>query len=281
VFRSAVVAIVLAGLLHADPKLAVASMALHRFEDGPLLPENYEFLPGETAYFSCRLAGFQAELKPESEDRRVKLSWHASALDPAGVLLDKSKDGKIDVTLAPQDKDWIPKFLMSFVVPPFAGSGEYRVSIQAKDELDGTETHADLIFRVRGHPVDPSDTPTARNFRFLRSPDDTIGTRTGLYHPGDAVFASFDVTGYKFGEGNKFDVKVGMAVENADGHELFSQPEADEQSNQSFYPQRYMPIELNLNLDKTIRPGAYTLVVTIRDMAGNQSGELRQPFTVQ
>lgn len=280
--RSAVLtAAACAGLLMADPRLAIANLALHKYEDGPLLPDAYELLPGETAYFSCRLSGFDAEPKPNSDDRTVKLSWHARVLDPSGVLLEAPKDGRIGGTLAPQDKEWVPKFLLSFVIPPFAPSGNYRVAVEAKDELNGSEAQGELIFKVRGHAVEPSATPAGRNFRFLRSPDDTIGTRTGLYHPGDTVWAGFDITGYKFGPDNRFNVECGLALEDAEGKQLFSQHKADSQTSESYYPQRYMPIELNLNLDKNIKPGAYTLVVTIRDVAGEQSAEFREQFTVQ
>lgn len=280
-FRCLLFAFSCATLLYSDSKLAISAMALHRYEDGPLLPDTYEFLPGETGHFSCRLDGFDAQPKPNSDDRTVKLSWRASVVDPSGVLLEPPKEGKIEGTLAPQDKEWVPKFLLTFVVPPFAPSGNYRVKVQAKDELDGVETQGELVFRVRGHSVDPSDAPTARNFRFLRSEDDAVGTRSGLYHPGDMVWASFDVTGYKFGPDNRFNVECGMALENADGKQLFSQPQAGSQTNQSFYPQRYMPIELNLSLDKTIKPGMYTLVVTIHDIVGDQSAVEREPFSVQ
>ena len=47
-----------AGVLPAAPKLAFERLALHQYEDGPLLPASYDFLPGETIWFSARMTGF-------------------------------------------------------------------------------------------------------------------------------------------------------------------------------------------------------------------------------
>ena len=266
--------------LTAEPNFTVERMALHQFEDGPFLADSYEFLPGETAYFSCRLSGYQTE-NIDNEQRQVKISWKATVFDPAGVAIEAPKQGRIESKLSKEDKDWLPKFLLSFSVPSFALPGKYRVSVEAKDEIGGNETHADLGFRVRGHELERSDTLVARNFRFLRSEDDAFGTRSGLYHPGDTLWARFDVTGYKFGENNRFSVECAMAVETSDGKQLFSQPDAASQSGDSFYPQPYVPIELNLSLDKTVRPATYTLVITLRDSIGKQTAEVRESFLLQ
>jgi hypothetical protein len=266
--------------LAADPQLAVERMALHQFEDGPLLADSYEFLPGETAYFSCRFFSYQTEAL-DNEQRQVKLSWKTTVFDSTGVAIEAPKQGRIESKLSKEDKDWLPKFLISFSVPSFVLPGKYRVSVEAQDEIGGNETHADLAFRVRGHELQPSETLVARNFRFLRSETDAIGTRSGLYHPGDTLWARFDITGYKFGENHRFSVECAMAVETADGTQLFSQPDAASQSGESFYPQPYVPIELNLSLDKTVRPASYTLVITLRDSIGNQTAEVRESFLLQ
>src|SRR5215471_15431187 len=98
-----VIALAGAGLLPAASNLAVDRIALHQFEDGPVLPSSYELLPGETAHFSCRLKGYQID-KTNEEDQRVKLSWKMDVLDPNDVLLEKSKSGRIDGRVAPEDK---------------------------------------------------------------------------------------------------------------------------------------------------------------------------------
>ncbi len=121
----------------------------------------------------------------------------------------------------------------------------------------------------------------ARNFRFLSGEDDTIGTRSGVYRPGETVWARFDATGYKFDANTRFSVDSRLAVESADGKRLFEEPEPANQSGDSFYPQRYVPIVLNVSLDKNVKPATYILIVTLRDNIGQQTWELREPFLVQ
>jgi len=268
----------------AAPNLAVERTALHQFEDGPLLGSSYEFLPGETAYFSCRLTGYR--YKTLDDDRQdVKLSWRMEVRDPAGALLEEPAQGRIDAELFPEDTNWLPKFLKSFVVPPFAISGEYRISVRVRDEIAEGEVSGELKFRVKGHAPDASMDPggklTAGNVVFLSGEDDTLGTRSAVYHPGGMAWVRMAVSGYRFGPNNRFSISFGLALENTEGKQLFSQPEAGSQTDESFYPQRYSIGTLTLNLDKSMAAGAYTVVVTIRDKIGDQSYEVRATFQVQ
>lgn len=275
-----VFALFCATALYAAANFKVERMALHQFEDGPVLPASYEFLPGETAHFSCRLAGYKVDQSDE-EDRRVKLSWNIEVRDPAGVLLDQRKSGRIEGHVVPEDKNWLPKFLAEFTVPPFAASGDYRIFVQAKDEIASDEIRGDLVFHVRGHDAEPSDTLITRNFHFLRSEEDGVPLRDPVYRPGESLWARFDIAGYKLGENNRFSVDYGLAVLNADGKQLFAQPDAAQDSHESFYPQRYVPGALSLNLDKNVSAGTYTLVVTVRDKIGGQTWEEKQDFRVE
>jgi hypothetical protein len=273
-----------AGLLCAAPKLTVERIALHQFEDGTLLDSSYEFLPGETAYFSCRLTGYQVRTV-DDDLQDAKLAWSMQVRDPAGALLEPPAQGRIDAELFPEDTNWLPKFLKSFVVPPFAISGEYRISVRVRDEIAGSEVSGELKFRVKGHALDSSNAFAARNVVFLSREDDALGTRSGLYHPGGTAWVRMDVSGYKFADGetekNRFSISFGMALENADSTKLFSQPDAGTETDASFYPQRYSTGTLTLNLDKNLPAGAYTLVLTIHDKIGDQSYEVRAPFRVE
>jgi hypothetical protein len=278
--RAVVLALVSTGFLCGAPKLSVERIALHQFEDGPVLDPGYQFLPGETAYFSCRLTGYQVDETDESH-RKVKLAWNMELRDPAGVLLEAPASGRIDTELLAEDTNWLPKFLKSFVVPAFALTGEYRVSVRVHDEVADSDLAGELKFRVKGHAVTPSKILAISNFMFLVSEDDAFGMRQPLYHPGGMAWARMDVTGYRFGENNRFSIAFGMALESPDGKQLFSQPDAGAESDSSFYPQSYAPGILTLNLDKSTPPGTYTLVVTVRDQVADQSLEWRQPFRVE
>jgi hypothetical protein len=271
-------------VVYAAPKLAVDRIALHQFEDGPVRESSYEFLPGETAHFSCRFSGYQTQALAD-ERQQVKLSWHMEVRDPLGALLEEPAQGRIDAELFAEDTNWLPKFLKDFEVPQYAISGEYRITVRAQDEIAGGGITGELKFLVKGHAPDAGMEAggklTAHEVMFLSSEDDALGTRSGLYHPGGTVWARMDVSGYKFGEKNRFSISYGMALEDADGKELFSQPDTGTDTQESYYPQRYAIDTLSLNLDKNLAAGAYTLVVTVHDTIGDRAAEVRAPFRVQ
>ena len=267
-----------AGALAAQT-IGIDRLALHQFEDGPVLASSYEFVPGETAYFSCRIAGFKI-VKTEQQ-QSVKLAWQLRVVDPSGVPIEKDLAGRIEDKLSPQDKDWSPKFLASFIVPPFAPGGSYRVTVRIQDEAAQGETGGELTFQVHGHAVQPSDRLVARNFVFLRAEDDRRGMTEAIYHPGETLWARFDITGYKFAEGNRFSVAYGLAVLRATGEQLFAQPDAASAAEQSFYPQRYVPGMLSLVLNPDVPKGSFLLMVTVHDKISDQTWETRQPFEIQ
>ena len=170
---------------------------------------------------------------------------------------------------------------MSFVIPPFAASGSYRISAHIRDEVAAKEVDSTLEFKVRGHAVEASDTLVARNFRLLRAENDTTGLTTAIYRPGDTLWAKFDIIGFKLDDKNTYTVEYGLAVENAAGKQLFSRPQAAEDNGSSFYPKRYVPGVLSLNLDPTVPKGSYVLVVILRDQIGKQLREERQNFQIE
>ena len=268
-----------AASLWAQPKLAFDRVALHQFEDGPVLAPTYEFVAGETVYFSARITGYR--LAKSDDQQSVKLAWHMRFLDPTGIPLEKDKSGRIDDLVLPQDKDWRPKFLATFIIPGFVPTGTYHIPVNLKDEIAGVEINTDLPFRVHGHDVQLSDTLVARNFQFLRSEDDRAPMRPAVYHPGEMLWARFDITGYKLDPNNHFSVSYGLAILNASGEQLFAQPDAASEEKDSFYPQRYVPGVLSVSLNAGVVKAGYILLVTIHDKVGNQSFEIKQPFQVE
>lgn len=243
-----------------------------------MLAPEYEFVPGETLHFSCHIAGYQVVQKDEKGS--VHLSWKIRALDPAGVAIGKEEAGTIAEGVAPQDKDWTPKIAATFTVPAFAPTGIYHIPVKIHDDAANKDASADVAFRVRGHDVEPSDKLIDRNFQFLRAEDDKVPMNPAIYHPGDMLWAKFDITGFQFGDKNHFSVDYGLAIVNSAGEQMFAQLVAAEDSSESFYPQRYVPGVLSLSLDKNVPKGSYTLVVIVRDKVANQKIEDRRGFQV-
>ena len=264
----------------AATKLAFERLALHQFEDGPLLPSSHEFLPGETVWFSARVSGFDSQVA--GDNRNVKLAWQVGLVDPAGVPVEAPQTGRLDESLRIQDKEWVPKFVVSFLLPSFVPGGTYHIPVSVKDELAASEISGDLELHVRGEAIEPSETFVIRGFRFLRNETDSEALRPPVvYKPGSTLWARFEMAGYKFETNHKFSVDYGLAVLNAEGKELFAQPEAAAESKESFYPQLRVPGALSLHLDPNVPLGTYTLVVNVRDKIGGQTAEQRETFQVQ
>jgi hypothetical protein len=266
----------------APEKLEIEKFALRQFEDGPALPASHEFLPGETIFWSFRVKGYKikkTENEVGDEERHMGLTWRVVATDPKGVAIEKERSGRMEARLFEQDKDWTPRAADSFAVPPLAPNGIYKATVTVKDESG--EATSTLEFKVRGDTVEPSDTLIARDVRFLHSDTDQRPQAHPAYQPGDTLWVRFEITGYKFGEKNKYEVEYGLAILAADGHTMFTQPVAAKETNESFYPQHFLPGVLSLGLNKDLAKGSYTMVITMRDKVGNQTWETRQQFQVQ
>ncbi len=259
--------------------LAVERVAVHQFEDGPLFGDGHTYLPGETVYFSCRLTGYQVAGSAE-ETRTVKLSWNLHVTDPAGLLLVPEGSGRIDAPVFSQDKNWRPKFLYSFEIPPFAPGGKYRIATTVRDEVGASQVDAQLTLTIRGRDVQPSSELVARNLHFQRTETDATVLDPPVYHPGETLWARFDITGFKYGEKNRYSVEYGLAILRENGEQVFAQPAAANDAHESFYPQHYVPGSISLNLDPMVPEGTYILVITMRDQIGSQSAEARAPFRI-
>jgi len=273
---------VLALLAMAHPcfgALAIERLGIHQFEDGPLLDASHVYLPGETVYVSCRVAGFQAAVAGENQ-RSVKLSWQLHVADSAGVRVVPDLLGRVETPVFAQDKDWLPKFTHSFLIPAFFPSGSIRLEVLVQDEIGKAEAKAGVELKVRGRDVQSSDSLTARNLHFQRAETDAAALDPAVYHPGETLWARFDITGYKYGAKNKYDVEYGLAILRENGEEVFAQPAAADDTHESFYPQHYVPGAISLNLDPMVPEGSYTLVITMRDKVGGLSADARAPFRI-
>jgi hypothetical protein len=266
----------------AAQKLEIEKFSLRQYEDGAALGPNHEFLPGETVFWSFRIKGFYvAKTETESGDQElhVKLAWTVRATDPKGVLIDKERAGRVETKVFEQDKDWTPRAADSFSIPALAPAGLYRATVTVKDETG--EVSQTLEFKVRGDSIEPSETLTGHDVRFLRSQNDAEPLTNPSYRAGDTLWVRFDITGYKFGEKNRYDVEYGLKILSPSGQTMFNQPVAAKETAESFYPQHYVPGLLSLGLNKDLPAGTYTLVLSMRDTIGNQNWEHQAKFEVR
>jgi len=274
--RPLLILTLLPGMLAAAPALQIVKPVVSQMDGGAPDPAGFEHTPGEVVFFSCRIAGYT-----KSENEKVQLKYSVQAFDPKGVPLDEIYQNEMTVEVSPQDKEWQPKIATSVALPPLAPPGDYKIVVKTEDVLAKTNAELSVPLKVRGHAVEPSDTLIVRNVQFFRDEDGTRPAEKPVYKPGDGVFAKFDITGFKYGEHNKIDVSYVTSVIAPSGKVLWTQPEPAAEKSESFYPKHYVPASMGINLTPTIRPGEYTIAVSVKDGIGNQTYESKFPFTIQ
>jgi hypothetical protein len=280
--RAFIAAALLAGAawparMTAEPKpLTIVKPVLHQYENGPAVGAGYSFFTGDTVFFSFQIGGYKV-----SPDSKIDLSYRIEAADADGVPIVEPIQGSVATEVSEEDKHWMPVVRSSVLMPPLGLGGVYHIKIAAEDKLSHQKAAAGIDVPVRGRHVEPSPVLTARNFRFQRTEEDSDALVEAIYHPGDTVWAHFEITGFRYAEKNHIHVEYGVELLDAAGKSLFSLPQAAVEDDQSFYPKRYLPGMLSLNLAKDILPGQYAVVVTLRDGVGNQNQELRETFRVE
>lgn len=278
----------LASLLLAAPRLSpaqdvqdeeAASLQIIRldlldsFADYPIAADSV-FSPGDIVNVAFNLKNYA-----ESEVYRMKVSWRISTTGPADLPFAPGAEGVIDEELAPEDEGWEPLVRYQAQLPYHLPSGVYRIHVEAKDELSGATAEGDLDVRVAGAPVVQSDTLSLQNFTFSLTAGGTP-LRQSAYRPGATIFASFDITGYKLGEGNSYELSSHLDLLDVEGSKVYSFNPASEKGS-SFYPRLSVPASFRFDLDPTIKPGEYTLVLTVTDLVGQQSLTSLETFEVQ
>jgi len=268
--------------------LTLQRVALHDYEDGPLIQPGYEYLPGETVWVGVRVAGFSRKVQDaESQLDHVRLTWQMRPADASGTLIIPPMRGVIDETLRPEDKEWTPKVMLSFQVPNYAPRGVYRVPVVVRDELSRAEVAGQVELRVRNEDAPARDAALGiRDFRFLAKEDDRFPLDPPVFHQGAPLFARFEIVGYKLEGNNHFSVDYGLAITGppgADGEprKMLTQESAAAESGESFYPQRWVPAGFGLKLDSDVPTGSYTLVLTLRDKLSGTAQEFRNTFEIR
>jgi hypothetical protein len=291
-FRGLALAPAIAGLLlvsalgaapgsAAESSLAVVDAGLEQSEDAPFVPAAYQFLPGDFVYFSFQVAGFSTKSDDSGEMRRISLAYEVTPEDASGVALTQPSSGTVQVELNPEDKNWMPKRRVFFLLPSFIAAGDFRIHVVVKDLFANTQASKDFPFRIGGVKVQPSGTITVQNFHFLRQENDREALEVPAYRPGDTVYANFEMVGYKIGPENQHHVVYGLTVLRPDGKPFLDQPKAAESQKSSFYPAQFVPGNFNVTTSADTARGQYIIILTVRDMIGNQTYQTKQAFSIE
>lgn len=271
-----ILAFVPAFLFAAPPPLQIVQAIVSQSEGGVADAPGTTHVPGEILFFTCRIANFT-----KSPDEKIRLAYSVQPFDPKGVPLAEIFKNELTDEVAPQDKDWLPRIATEVSIPPLVMSGDYKIVVKVEDLIAHATAELSVPFRVRGHEVPPSDTLVVRNFRFFRSEEDLQPVTKPAYKPGTVIWVKFDITGFKYGPGNKIDVSYVFSVLNGAGKVLFTNPEAAGDQTESFYPKSYVTGEFSVPIQPSVKPGEYAISVQVKDAIGNQTTEAKHTFTVE
>jgi len=255
--------------------LQISRAMIQQYEDGPPLLKPDTVTAGETIHFSFILQGFARK------DDRVAVSYTAQALDPSGVPLVAALNGKNETSLSPQDKDWQPKLRGSIALPELLFPGEYKIHIQAKDEISGIPTTLDLPFLVAGPAVSPSAALELHDLNFYASDEAEKPLPVSAYRPGEEIHARFLIIGYRHKDDSSIHVEYGIKLTESTGKILFENPQAAVDASAEFYPKPYIPAQLNFTLKPGTPPGEFTLEITAHDFVGNQQASAKRAFRLE
>lgn len=270
-----------ARILASARSLAIVEAGVESSEDAPFVSSSYRFLPGDYLYFTFQIADFAVNSDEQNMVRTISLSYEITPEDSSGTALCPPSSGKIEAELSPEDKNWLPKRRVSFLIPSFVAAGDFQIHAVVKDLIGKTETSKNFPFRIGGVEIQPSSEITVEHFQFFRSENDREPLEIPAYRPGDTVYARFDMTGYKLGPENEYHLTYGLTVLRPDGKPFIQQAAAAEMRTSSFYPARFVPGVLKLTTSRDAKRGEYVIVLTVRDLIGNQVREKKQAFSVE
>ena len=256
------------------PALQIIRLALlDSFANYPIA-EDSVFAPGDTVNVAFNLKGYF-----ENDTYRMKVSWKVSTTGPAKLPFAPGSHGLFDEELAPEDEEWEPLVRYQAQLPYHLPAGVYRIRVEAKDELSGAAAEGDLSVHVAGASVVQSDVLSLQNFTFSLTAGGTP-LRQAVFRPGATIYASFDITGYKLGEGNSYELSSHLDLLDVEGSQAYSFNPASEKGA-NFYPRLSVPASFRFDLDPTIELGMYTLVLTVTDVVGRQSLSSQETFEVR
>jgi hypothetical protein len=265
----------------AESSLAIVDAGIQQSEDAPFVPADYQFLPGDFVYFTFQIAGFSIKSDDANEVRRISLAYEVTPEDVSGLALTQPNSGTVQVDLNPEDKNWMPKRRVSFLLPSSIAAGEFRIHAVVKDAFANSEASKDIPFRIGGVKVKPSNAITVENFHFLRQENDREPLEVPAYRPGDTIYANFEMVGYKLGPENQYHVMYGLTVLRPDGKPFLDQPNAAELQKTSFYPAQFVPGNFSVTTSRDTARGEYIIILTVRDLIGTQTYQTKQAFSIE
>lgn len=266
----------------AGQTLAIVNAGVESAEDAPFVAPDYVFNPGDFLYLTFEISGYKATGSDDNGAKNISLTYTAQPFDGNGVALADAVRGEIDQEVGQEDKNWLPKRRASFLLPSYLARGTGLVKVTVDDKNAKLATTKNLPFNISGAEIKPGGGLQVQSFRFERSAQDGPGLEIAAYRPGDTIWARFNMTGFKTGDGNSVHLTYGVTVFRPNGAMLFEQkPAAQENVAGEFYPPQFMPGVLSVTTTKDLNPGEYRLTIHVNDLVGKQTTDFEQGFRIE
>jgi hypothetical protein len=160
-------------------------------------------------------------------------------------------------------------------------AGDFHLHIVAKDLIGHTSIERDISFHMGGVVVAPTEGLAVQDFQFTRKEDDVEPLDVPAYAAGDTIYVRFTVTGFRLGTGNQYHLSYGLQVTRPDGKPFLTQENAAQLEDRSFYPVMYIPSNFDITTTRSAAHGSYVVLLTVRDLIGSKTYQLKRTFTIE
>jgi hypothetical protein len=275
-WSSLAVAFALAVAPAAGQQLAIEEAAVSDFAGGMGLPEGYEFTAGQKAHLVAKVRGFKLD-----ERRRISLEFTIDAVDCNGVGLAPPISGTIQRKVSERSQNWAPAIQAPVDIPAVPRAGIHAFHVRVTDKVAGQQASLEVPFAVASSFDEPAGTLTVERFRFYESEyaERPMAGDAG-FRRGDSVWGRFLLSGFRMETNNRYDLHYSVSLKNAAGRTVFTETKAAAESKESFYPKTHVEGVISVALERSIRPGKYTLVIAASDDIGKQQATAGFAFRV-
>lgn len=253
--------------------LDIEEVAVSDYEGGLGLPASFEFTAGQKVYLSFRIAGMG------QADAKAALRYEVNYVDCEGRQVIPTMAANLRRTMS--GRPWNPVVRGAVEIPSAPRSGTHSFRIAVTDEVTKQTVYTSVPFEVRSDFEDPAETLSIVRFRFFRSDySDTPLPVRPEFQRGNEIWGRFYLTGFRLNEKNEYNLQYGVSLRDTLGRIIFNEPAAASETKSFFYAKTHVPGVINVSLERSIKPGAYLLVISASDVIGNQKTAAEFPFRV-
>lgn len=256
-------------------KLELVDVTVGEYSTSMRLPEGFEFASGMPVFLSFRAAGFNFD----PEFAVVSLDYSVAVFDSAGNPFDQPVTGRFVRRFSPDDQSYLPHIQIKVIVPDFICPGDATFKIRMTDRRSKQTVNGGGVIPIRSGFPKTSGTFEILNLKLYRIENDETTVDEPVFKPGDAIWTRFLLASFRWKE-REYDLRYGLTVLGKDGRVVLSVPEAAAERNTSEYLRSYVPCLASVRLERSARPGPYSLVISATDGFAKAEAKITVPFQI-